>query len=119
MEVGGGGEEGGGGGGGGDDDEEEEEGYYYGRSSFYSKDGGGGGGGWWRYFSFRTSSSCLWISLQISWRLMVSLGAALLVFCIATKPPPPDISIKVPISPPLSFLYLHLIPYCNILFTRT
>ncbi|RVX02857.1 hypothetical protein VitviT2T_020595 [Vitis vinifera] len=85
MEVDGGGEEGGGG-----DDEEEE--YYYGRSSFSSKSGGGG---WWRYFSFRTSSSCLWICLQISWRLMVSLGAALLVFCIATKPPPPMMSIKM------------------------
>lgn len=94
MEVDGGGEEGGGG-----DDEEEE--YYYGRSSFSSKSGGGG---WWRYFSFRTSSSCLWICLQISWRLMVSLGAALLVFCIATKPPPPMMSIKVHISSS-SFLF--------------
>lgn len=95
MEVSVGGVEGGGGGG----DEEEEGEYYYGRSSFSPKSSGGGGG-WWRYFSFRTSSSCLWICLQISWRLMVSLGAALLVFCIATKPPPPKMSIDVRISYP-------------------
>ena len=94
MEVDGSGEEGGGDE--EDEEEDEEEGYYHGRSLFSSKDGGGGG--WWRYFSFRTSSSCLWICLQLSWRLMVSLGVALLVFCIATKPPPPNIYIKVPTS---------------------
>ncbi|KAE8677483.1 zinc finger CCCH domain-containing protein 30-like [Hibiscus syriacus] len=52
-------------------------------------------GWWWRYCSFRSSNSCAWISLQICWRLVLSLGLALLVFYIATKPPPPNISIKV------------------------
>ncbi|KAK6928733.1 hypothetical protein RJ641_004938 [Dillenia turbinata] len=52
--------------------------------------------GWWRYFTFRNSSSCAWISLQISWRFLVSVGVALLVFYVATKPPPPKISIQGP-----------------------
>ncbi|KAL4324903.1 hypothetical protein GQ457_11G019860 [Hibiscus cannabinus] len=54
-----------------------------------------GKGWWWRYCSFRSSNSCAWISMQICWRLVLSLGIALLVFYIATKPPPPKISIKV------------------------
>ncbi|XP_039056442.1 uncharacterized protein LOC120199428 [Hibiscus syriacus] len=54
-----------------------------------------GKGWWWRYCSFRSSSSCAWISLQICWRLVLSLGLALLVFYIATKPPTPNIAIKV------------------------
>ncbi|KAK3021157.1 hypothetical protein RJ639_047098 [Escallonia herrerae] len=68
----------------GDDEEEEEERDYFGRK-----------GGWWKYFTFRHSSSFAWICLQISWRLMVSLGVALLVFYIAAKPPSPKISIKI------------------------
>ncbi|XP_059651022.1 uncharacterized protein LOC132298640 [Cornus florida] len=64
-----------------DDDEEEEEDY---KKS-----------GWWRYLSFRGSSSVGWICLQISWRVILSLAVALLVFYIATKPPPPKISIKM------------------------
>ncbi|EEF30473.1 hypothetical protein RCOM_0402290 [Ricinus communis] len=68
----------------GEEEEEDDDDYYYGRK----------GGFWWRYFSFKRSSSCAWVSLQISWRLLVSLGVALLVFYIATKPPPPKISIK-------------------------
>ncbi|GAV67014.1 hypothetical protein CFOL_v3_10523 [Cephalotus follicularis] len=67
-----------------DEDEEDEE-WYDGKRR----------GCWWRYFSFRRSSSCVWISLQIFWRLIVSLGVALLVFYIATKPPPPNMSIKM------------------------
>lgn len=54
--------------------------------------------GWWRYFTFRHSSSCLWIFLQIVLRLLVSLGLALLVFYLATKPPSPKMSIKVNIN---------------------
>ncbi|XP_022734511.1 uncharacterized protein LOC111288029 [Durio zibethinus] len=72
----------------GDDDDDQvsdEEEWSYGKK----------GGWWWRYCSFRRSSSCAWISLQICWRLVLSLGVALLVFYIATKPPPPKISIKV------------------------
>ncbi|XP_048231354.1 uncharacterized protein LOC8272162 [Ricinus communis] len=69
----------------GEEEEEDDDDYYYGRK----------GGFWWRYFSFKRSSSCAWVSLQISWRLLVSLGVALLVFYIATKPPPPKISIKM------------------------
>ncbi|XP_057989764.1 uncharacterized protein LOC110656839 isoform X2 [Hevea brasiliensis] len=67
-----------------EEEEDEDEEYYYGRK----------GGWWWRYCSFRRSNSCAWVSLQISWRLLVSLGVALLVFYIATKPPPPKMSIK-------------------------
>ncbi|KAJ4839567.1 hypothetical protein Tsubulata_002282 [Turnera subulata] len=68
-----------------EDEEEGEEQYYNGRN-----------GGWWRrYCSFRGSSSCAWISLQISWRLVASLAVALLVFYLATKPPPPQFSVKL------------------------
>ncbi|KAK6240232.1 hypothetical protein QUC31_005701 [Theobroma cacao] len=73
---------------GGDDDEEEEEDEeegHYGKKR----------GWWWRYCSFRRSNSCAWISIQICWRLVLSLAVALLVFYIATKPPPPKISIKI------------------------
>ncbi|KAK6928736.1 hypothetical protein RJ641_004941, partial [Dillenia turbinata] len=58
--------------------------------------GNGKVGGWGRYFTFRNSSSCAWISLQISWRFLVSVGVALLVFYVATTPPPPEISIQGP-----------------------
>ncbi|XWS45720.1 hypothetical protein CRYUN_Cryun14cG0003700 [Craigia yunnanensis] len=67
-----------------EDQEDEEEGFY-----------GKKRGWWWRYCSFRRSSSCAWISLQICWRLVLSLGVALLVFYITTKPPPPKISVKM------------------------
>ncbi|XAR63444.1 hypothetical protein NMG60_11023381 [Bertholletia excelsa] len=63
--------------------EEEEEDYFEGK------------GWWWRYLSFQTSSSLAWIGLQVCWRLFVSLGVALLVFYIATKPPRPQISVKM------------------------
>ncbi|CAK9140378.1 unnamed protein product [Ilex paraguariensis] len=52
-------------------------------------------GVWLRYFSFGYSSSFAWMFLQISWRFMVSFGVALLVFYLATKPPPPKMSIKI------------------------
>ncbi|XVE76714.1 hypothetical protein DITRI_Ditri13aG0003700 [Diplodiscus trichospermus] len=68
-----------------EEDEEDEEEGFYGRKR----------GRWWRYCSFRTSSSCPWISLQMSWRLVLSVAVALLVFYIATKPPPPKVSIKM------------------------
>ncbi|KAL8098383.1 uncharacterized protein LOC141667210 [Apium graveolens] len=69
------------------DGEEDEE--YYENTNF------GREMGWWRYFSFRHSSSCLWICLQIVLRLLVSLGLALLVFYLATKPPTPKLSVKI------------------------
>ncbi|KAK9123483.1 hypothetical protein Sjap_013085 [Stephania japonica] len=50
--------------------------------------------GCWRFFSFSTSSSSCWIAIQLFWRLMVSVGAALLVFYLATKPPPPKMFVK-------------------------
>ncbi|OAY44794.1 uncharacterized protein LOC110618847 [Manihot esculenta] len=68
-----------------EEEEDDDEDYYYGRK----------GGWWWRYCSFRRSSSCAWVSLQICWRLLASLGVALLVFYIATKPPSPKLSIKM------------------------
>lgn len=70
-----------------DVDQEEEEEYY--------RNTNGREMGWWRYFTFRHSSSCLWICLQIVLRLLVSLGLALLVFYLATKPPTPKLSVKV------------------------
>ncbi|PNX85190.1 hypothetical protein L195_g041257 [Trifolium pratense] len=52
-------------------------------------------GGWKRYFSYHNTDSYAWIWLQVSWRIMVSFGFALLVFYIATKPPPPKFSLEV------------------------
>ncbi|GFY92241.1 hypothetical protein Acr_08g0006370 [Actinidia rufa] len=71
---------------GGDDDNEEECEDEFGNRNDW----------WWRYLSFRTSSSLGWICLQVMWRFLVSLGVALLVFYIATKPPAPKMSLKVP-----------------------
>ncbi|KAJ1422179.1 thiamine diphosphate-binding fold [Sesbania bispinosa] len=51
--------------------------------------------GWNNYFSYRYSDSCAWISLQITWRVMLSFGIALLVFYVATKPPSPNISLEI------------------------
>ncbi|GMH04423.1 hypothetical protein Nepgr_006262 [Nepenthes gracilis] len=65
---------------------------------FYNKGEYNTGGWWWwrRWLSFGTyPSSYVWISLQLCWRLLVSFSAALLVFYIVTKPPPPHISIKI------------------------
>ncbi|KAK7323586.1 hypothetical protein VNO77_27063 [Canavalia gladiata] len=59
--------------------------YYYGKRN----------GGWKRYLSYRNSDSCAWIWLQMSWRVSVSFGIALLVFYIATKPPPPNVSLEI------------------------
>ncbi|GAA0187587.1 hypothetical protein LIER_34875 [Lithospermum erythrorhizon] len=56
---------------------------------------GDGEKGWKQYFSFGYSSSFSWICLQISWRFVVSLFAALLVFYLAAKPPAPVISVKI------------------------
>ncbi|KAG6735535.1 hypothetical protein POTOM_061855 [Populus tomentosa] len=69
----------------------EEEGMEEDEDFYYEKRGGW----WWRYCSFRRSSSCAWVSLQIFWRLVLSLCVALLVFYAATKPPPPKTSIKI------------------------
>ncbi|CAJ1958863.1 unnamed protein product [Sphenostylis stenocarpa] len=78
--------------GGGNDNGENEAGeggsffeYYYGKRK----------GGWRRYFSYRNSDSCAWIWLQMWWRILVSFGMALLVFYIATKPPPPNVSVEI------------------------
>ncbi|CAN1787661.1 hypothetical protein LINPERHAP1_LOCUS17734 [Linum perenne] len=66
-----------------DEDEDEEE--VYNKGSCLS------------YFSLRRRrrSSCGWILMQLSWRFLVSLGVALLVFYLITNPPPPKLSIKV------------------------
>ncbi|KAK4797572.1 hypothetical protein SAY86_029898 [Trapa natans] len=58
-------------------------------------EGGMYSGGWWRFFSFSHSSSTAWVLLQVSWRLVVSLWVALLVFYLVTKPSTPNISIKI------------------------
>jgi len=81
---------GGGCGNGGDDhgdNEDDEEEYCYGLENR---------SGWWkRNCSYRNSDSFAWIFLQISWRAVLSLCIALLVFYVATKPPPPKVSIQV------------------------
>lgn len=73
----------------GDDIEDEEEGlfyeYYYGKRK----------NGWKMYFSYSNSDSCVWIWLQMSWRILLSFGIALLVFYIATRPPQPNVSLEV------------------------
>ncbi|XP_058072418.1 uncharacterized protein LOC131221236 [Magnolia sinica] len=51
----------------------------------------GGGGGPRR----RPSSSLLCVCFQIMWRMMVSLGVAMLVFFLFTKPPPPKMSVQM------------------------
>ncbi|KAK1287675.1 hypothetical protein QJS10_CPB19g01068 [Acorus calamus] len=63
-------------------------------------DGGGVGegeerGGWWRFFSLDYSSSCFCVAFQIWWRLLVSVGIALLVFFLATKPPLPKMDTQI------------------------
>ncbi|XP_010547259.1 PREDICTED: uncharacterized protein LOC104819073 [Tarenaya hassleriana] len=56
---------------------------------------GGGGRRWWRYLTFKSSDSGYWIAMQMCWRFVFSLGVALLVFYIATQPPPPSFSLEV------------------------
>lgn len=74
----------------GDDDDEEE------NDDDYEKEYKGRRRGYWRrYCTYRNSDSCVWISLQLVWRAIVSLGIALLVFYLATKPPTPKFSIKI------------------------
>ncbi|XP_020219919.1 uncharacterized protein LOC109802917 [Cajanus cajan] len=73
----------------GDEKEDEEEGLFY--EYYYGK----GNGGWKRYFTYRNSDSLAWIWLQMSWRILLSFGIALLVFYIATKPPPPNVSVEI------------------------
>ena len=51
--------------------------------------------GWIQYFSFNYSNSGTWIFMQLSWRFLVSLIIALLVFYVAAKPPHPTLSLKV------------------------
>ncbi|KAK4285510.1 hypothetical protein QN277_002201 [Acacia crassicarpa] len=51
--------------------------------------------GWRRYWTYRNTDPWLWIWIQISWRLLLSLSVALLVFYIATKPPPPVFSLAI------------------------
>ncbi|KAK7401244.1 hypothetical protein VNO78_12575 [Psophocarpus tetragonolobus] len=63
--------------------------------SFYEFYYGKRKGGWMRFFSYSNSDSCAWIWLQICWRIFVSFGIALLVFYIATKPPPPNVSVEI------------------------
>ncbi|XP_018834341.1 uncharacterized protein LOC109001491 [Juglans regia] len=72
----------------GDNDDEEDE---DGEKEYYQRRRGR----WRRYCTYRNSDPCVWICLQISWRAMVSFGVALLVFYLVTKPPPPELSVKI------------------------
>lgn len=49
------------------------------------------GDGWY----YRSSHKCLLTCFQKGWKLLLGLGVALLVYYMASKPPPPKISIKV------------------------
>lgn len=49
------------------------------------------GDGWYYGSSHKGLLTCF----QISWKVLLSLGVALLVFYMASKPPPPKISIKM------------------------
>ncbi|EXB32789.1 hypothetical protein L484_012520 [Morus notabilis] len=66
-------------------DDHDEDQYYYGEKSSL----------WKRSCSYENSDPTMWICLQISCRFLVSLSVALLVFYIATRPPPPKISIEM------------------------
>ncbi|XP_016467220.1 uncharacterized protein LOC107789862 [Nicotiana tabacum] len=66
-----------------DEYEYEEEDYYYGK------------GNWKRFFSLGYSDSTPWIVLQVTWRLIVSMIIALVVFYVATKPPAPKVSLEI------------------------
>ncbi|KAD5802845.1 hypothetical protein E3N88_14211 [Mikania micrantha] len=59
----------------------------------------------WDFMSFSDADSCVWIVFQISLRLMMSFGVALLFFYLITKPPSPKISLKV--------LYISLLLLIN------
>jgi len=49
----------------------------------------------WRFIALDPSSSCCCITVQIFWRFLLSIGVALLVFFLVTRPPSPKISFKV------------------------
>ncbi|KAL3537421.1 hypothetical protein ACH5RR_000787 [Cinchona calisaya] len=50
---------------------------------------------WRRMFSFDSSSPGGWKFLQITWRFILSMVVALVVFYIVTKPPAPKVSVKI------------------------
>ncbi|KAL8129309.1 hypothetical protein V2J09_018464 [Rumex salicifolius] len=81
----------------GDDDENMKTGIL-GRSFFYQEkddDGVLRSTGFRKYLSFGTYDGSVWLAIQLGWRFIVSLAAALLVFYLITNPPPPRISVKV------------------------
>ncbi|KAJ0623137.1 hypothetical protein HanIR_Chr01g0028451 [Helianthus annuus] len=49
----------------------------------------------WDFVSFSRSDPFVWILFQISLRLVVSFGVALLFFYLITKPPSPIVSLKI------------------------
>ncbi|KZV47267.1 hypothetical protein F511_07690 [Dorcoceras hygrometricum] len=51
--------------------------------------------GWQRYLSLSYSDSWWWIFMQLAWRFLVSLMIALIVFCLAAKPPTPQVFVKM------------------------
>ncbi|KAH0782344.1 hypothetical protein KY290_001942 [Solanum tuberosum] len=69
------------------DDDDDDDDYYYGK------------GNWMRFCSLGYSDSTSWIVVQVTWRLIVSMIVALVVFYIATKPPSPKVSLEVTLLP--------------------
>ncbi|KAJ0982334.1 hypothetical protein J5N97_010589 [Dioscorea zingiberensis] len=51
--------------------------------------------GLWRFLAFDPSASCFCVAFQITWRSLLSLAIALLVFFLATRPPPPKVSFQI------------------------
>ncbi|KAK4738245.1 hypothetical protein R3W88_001942 [Solanum pinnatisectum] len=66
-----------------EDDDDDDDDYYYGK------------GNWMKFFSLGYSDSTSWIVVQVTWRLIVSMIVALVVFYIATKPPSPKVSLEI------------------------
>ncbi|KAG1342190.1 hypothetical protein COCNU_05G004190 [Cocos nucifera] len=51
--------------------------------------------GLWKLVSLDPSSSFFCVTFQVIWRLLLSMGLALFVFYLATKPPAPKVSFKI------------------------
>ncbi|XP_039117953.1 uncharacterized protein LOC120253782 [Dioscorea cayenensis subsp. rotundata] len=49
----------------------------------------------WRFVALDPSASCCCVAFQICWRFLVSLGLALLVFFLATRPPSPTVTFQI------------------------
>ncbi|XP_020244374.1 uncharacterized protein LOC109822570 [Asparagus officinalis] len=51
--------------------------------------------GLWRFIALDPTSSCCCLMFQILWRFLLSVGFALLLFFLITKPPSPKVSFEI------------------------